>query len=809
MKNRFLPHIIAIIVFFVISLVYFFPQIEGKTLRQSDIQHSRGMSKEIIEYREETGEEPLWTNRMFSGMPAYLISMRQPNNILRYIHMVVTSKELRPAIHVMLYMVGFYLLLVLFGVNPWLSITGALAYGFSTYFIVILVPGHLTKAMALGYMPMIIGAVYFAFRKNAVLGGALTGLFLGLQLVANHLQITYYTFYILLIFTIFELFRIIKENETKKLLKTASFLILGAILAVGVNIVNIWTVMEYSPYTLRGPSELTADDEDRTTGLDKSYATNWSYGVDETFNLLIPNFKGGASDRLIINEDTETFDYLSRTFGPQNAVNLINQNPYLFIQYWGTQPSTAGPVYIGAVVIFFFVFGMFFIKGNVKWWLFIVVVLSLLLAWGKNFMAFTDFFLDYVPGYNKFRTVSMILVMAQLAMPLLGFLALQKLFSGDYVKNEAIKAIKYSTYIVGGLCLLFIVAPGISNLNAPVDEFLTSQGQSGIVSALEEDRANLLRADAFRSLIFVLLPALLIYLWSIKKIKPGIFLIALPVLILSDLWPVNKRYLNEETFVPKHQVRNAFNATSADAQILQDNELYFRVFDQTPADPFASSRSSYFHNDIGGYHGAKIRRYQEIYDAYIKEGNEDILNMLNTKYLIVRDQQANEPVALRRDNPLGNAWFVKDYILVDDADEEISALGTINPEETAVVSKKFESLLKDYSSVDSIQGEIRLLTYAPNKLEYEYSTQTDQLAVFSEIYYPEGWRVSINGEEADYFRVNYILRAMVVPEGSGKIVFEFHPNSYYTGNTIAFVSSIFLVLFLGFGWYDDRKKRTI
>ncbi len=801
-----MPHAIAILIFIIIPSLYFPPMFQGKELSQSDMKGYLGMSREIKDYKEETGEVALWTNSMFGGMPAYLIEMKIPNNILLKVYRVFSFQAGRPVVHIFLYMFGFYILLLLFGINPWLSIIGGIAYGFSSYLFIILEPGHITKAIALGYMPMIIGSVFYTFRKDFIIGAVLTSIFVGLQLIANHLQITYYTLLILIIFGVFELVTVIKNNNYSRLIRAVGALIVAVIIAVSVNIVNFWSVLEYSEYSLRGPTELTAESEDQTTGLSKPYATNWSYGIDETFNLLIPNFKGGSSGKLLADRDSKTFDHLAKTSGPQNAAQVINQNGYFFTQYWGTQPGTSGPVYIGAVLIFLFVFGMFFMNGPIKWWLFTVVVFSILLSWGRNFMFLTDIFLDHFPGYNKFRTVSMILVMAELAIPLLAILSVNKMLFGEYKKKELLTSIKYSLYIVGGIALLFALFPGMSDLNSPKDEILTEQGARDLVNVMKEDRADLLRKDAFRSLVFVLLTAALLYIYSLKKIKHVPFYIALGLLILIDLWPVNKRYLNDENFVSARLTETPFQPNAADLEILKDKTLSYRVYDMTAGNPMSSSRASYFHKSLGGYHGAKMRRYQEVYTQHIEgEYDKEVLDMLNTKYLINRDPSSGQAIAVRRNTNLGNAWFISDYKIVEDADQEMELLDDFDPSTEALVDKRFQIYLEDTRFQEDSNASIELVDYAPNRLEYEYSTATTQIAVFSEIYYPKGWEVSINGLEVPHFRVNYILRGLVVPEGEGTILFEFKPDSYFIGAKVALIGSILIVLMAAGAVYYSVK----
>ncbi len=810
-KSRFsvLPHIVAILIFLLIPSLYFPPMFQGKELSQSDIQGYQGMAREIKDYNEETGEVALWTNSMFGGMPAYFIEMKKPNNILTKVHRIFSFQEGRPLIHIFLYMLGFYILLLLFGINPWLGIVGAIAYGFSSYLFIILEPGHITKAIALGYMPMIIGSVYYTFRKDFIIGAVLTSIFVGLQLIPNHLQITYYTLMILIVFGIFELIQVIKNNTYTRFIRAIAALIVAVIISVSVNIVNFWSTIDYSEYSLRGPTELTDQPEDQTKGLSKTYVTDWSYGIGETLNLLIPNFKGGASSILMADRDSKTFDFLARSSGPQNAVQIINQSPYFFTQYWGEQPGTSGPVYIGAVVIFLFVFGMFFLKGPVKWWLFVVVVLSILLSWGKNFMFLTELFLDYFPGYNKFRTVSMTLVMAELAMPLLAILAVNKMLFSEYKKKELLKALKNSLYIVGGITLLFALFPNISDLSSSRDELLIEQGARDLVNVIREDRADLVRKDSFRSLIFVLLGAGLLYIYSLGKMKHATFYIALGLIILIDLWPVNKRYLNDDNFVSGRASETPYQPTAADVEILKDKALSYRVYDLSVGNPISSSRASYFHKSVGGYHGAKMRRFQEVYDRHIKgEFDPEVLDMLNTKYIIQRNPSTGQTTVVQRPTHLGNAWFVSDYEIVENADEEIARLGSFDPSSTALIDQRYELYVEGMEFQKDKEATIELVDYTPNRLEYEFSTNSSQIAVFSEIYYPRGWEASINGKEVSHFRVNYLLRGLTVPEGEGTILFEFRPDSYFIGAKVALAGSIIIVLMvIGTIYYAVKIKR--
>jgi hypothetical protein len=807
MKKQFLrdlvPHAVAIIVFFLISLLYFNPMLEGKQLGQSDIRQYEGMAREKKQYEKETDKPVLWTNSMFGGMPTYLIGTpKSPEIFLQTNRIFNLYGKMRPLSFLFLYLLGFYIALIIFRVNPWISIIGAVAFAFSSYFFIILEAGHTSKAIAIGYMPPVIAGVYLAFRKKIVLGCAITGLFLTLQLLINHLQITYYTLLMILVLGIFELIRAIGEKQIKQFILSGSALLLVAILAVGTNLTILWTTYEYGKHSIRGKSELTGD-QDQTSGLDKSYATQWSYGIDETFTLLIPNFKGGSSTGSL-TEKSETYKLFRDARGPAYAKQIIKALPL----YWGTQPFTGGPVYVGAVVLFFFVFGLFAYHGKLKWWLVTITILSILLAWGKNFMVLTDLFLDYFPGYNKFRTVTMILVIAEFAIPLLAFLALQDFFAGKIKKEDFMKGLKYGLISLGGLALIFALFPGMFSYTGPGDDPYLSQGSSAFIDALIADRKRMLQTDAVRSLIFILLSATLLYLCYRRKIEKKIFFPALAILILVDMWTVDKRYLNNDDFVPGRQAQVPFQPLEADLIIQQDTSLHYRVFDLT-ANPFLSARASYFHNSLGGYHGAKMERYQELIDYHLTKNNMAVINMLNTKYFIIPSGQGPPEVQMNP-NALGNAWFVKTYRIVDNADEEIQALSNFDPANEAIIDARYNQYLEGFNQVYDSAAYIRLTQYHPDRLLYEYQAGTDQLAVFSEIYYDKGWSAYIDGKLHPHFRANYILRAMVLPAGHHIVEYKFEPKSYYTGKKIAGITSVglLLLILLGFGFEIRNYVKT-
>ncbi|MGM0498341.1 MAG: YfhO family protein, partial [Bacteroidota bacterium] len=815
---RIIPHVIALVLFIIISYTYFTPLLEGKSIKQSDIDQYKGNSKELKEHREKTGEEALWTNRLFGGMPAYFIGTTFENNYVKKIDSLFKIGS-RPASFLILYLLGFYVALLLMGVNPWLSLIGAFAYAFSSYFFIIIAAGHNTKAIAIAYMAPLIASIIYTYRRKLYLGLALTGIFLALIIKANHPQITYYAGITVIIYAIFEFFRALKEKQITRFVKISLLLLLPLVLAVGSNMGRLWTTLEYNEFSMRGESELEQDQNNQTSGLDKDYATKWSYGIDETFTLLIPNYKGGSSQGELSNE-SNTYKALKKNNVPTGRAKQFVKNAPL---YHGNQPFTSGPVYVGALVFFLFVFSLYIVKGPIKWWVIAASVLAVMLAWGNNFMPLTNFFMEYVPGYNKFRAVSTTLVVVEFTVPLFAFLGLKQFFDNKISKEHFLKALKNSVYILGGICLLFILMPGIFQ-----DFAGNSDGQlpGWLSEPLREDRKSLLRQDAFRSLIFILMGAGVLWAFYYKKLKYKYVIGLLGILILIDMWPVNKRYLNDENFASKQEVKNPFPKSQADQYILQDNEQYFRVLNVT-VDIFNDASTSYYHNSIGGYHGAKLQRYQDMIEYHIQneiqnvsktlEGDnarqhldqtlkdQEVLNMLNMKYIIYR----KDARPIRNQHRLGNAWFVDDYELVPGAMDEIKALNDFDPAKTAIIDQRFEDELKEVKQLTKdTSGHISLTHYEPNHLKYEYQADSKQLAVFSEVYYPKGWKIFIDGEETELFRANYILRAATIPAGEHEIEMKFKPKSYYMGEKVSGYSSIILILFLigvigfeGYRWY--------
>jgi len=794
------PHFLAIVVFISVTFLYFPPLLEGKVIRQGDIMQFAGMSKEINDFREETKIEPLWTNSMFGGMPAYQISVIYKNNVAKKINNVISLKFPVPAVYMFLALLGFYILMLVLGANVWIAVAGAFAFAFSSYFFIIEAAGHNSKAHAMTFMAPMVAGIILAYRGKYILGAAVFALFLALQLNANHLQITYYTAIIILIYAIVEFIFAIKEKTLIKFSKASTILAVVAVIAFFTNFTNMLLTYEYGKVSTRGKSELTLNVADQTTGLDKSYILNdYSYGIDEIFNLFIPNFKGGGNSD--VGTNSESFKWFQQNNVP-NANQIVENMP----TYWGNQLFTSGPVYIGAVVIFLFILGLFVIRGRLKWWIIAATILSVFLAWGKNMEWFSTIFINYFPGYNKFRTVSMILVIAELTIPLLAMVAFIKVLKGEFDSKKINKQLLYSLYITGGFALIFVLLPGLFyNFTSPNDSRLG--WPDTLLNALIADRQSLLRADAFRSMAFVALTAGLIWFIIKNKIKPVWASVILAVLFLLDLGIVGKRYLNSDNFVSKREAKQPYTPSEADLAILQDTALNFRVLNLT-VDPFRDASTSYFHKSIGGYHGAKLKRYQELVDYQISKNNMQVLNMLNTKYFIAPGEN-KQPVPQINPEALGNAWFVDSVLIVPNADAEITALTALNPKTKAIVDKRFENLISKNYITDSV-ARIALIEYQPNHLIYQSSTKSDQLAVFSEIYYDKGWNAYIDGMLTPHLRANYVLRAMQVPSGVHKIEFKFEPKSYKTGESISLASSIVLVLLLisafGYEIYKYYKK---
>jgi hypothetical protein len=803
------PHLIVILLFVGISFAYFSPVMQGKVLDMPDIKHWKGMSKEVQDFREDTGEEALWTNSMFSGMPAYQISTKSNANLIQYVVKAISLGIPRPANLLFLYLLGFYLLLLSVKVDYRLSAVGAIAFAFSSYFFIIIMAGHMTKAHAIAYVPMVVAAVLYTYRGRIFLGGVLTALAVALELYANHLQITYYLVLVLILIGIVQFVKDLKANNISSFAKRSGVLVLAALLASGTAVTRLSTTMEYGKESTRGKSELTNNLDNKTSGLDKDYATSWSYGIAETFTLLIPNFYGGASQGELTT-DSETYQAIKRA---PNAKQLIKQLPL----YWGTQPFTSGPTYAGSIVMFLFIFGLLFVKSEMRVWILLATIMSIMLAWGKNFMPLTDLFLEYFPGYNKFRAVSMILVIAEFTLPLLGFVALNKFLSEDnedyetdkkvkdiktqkvshaLVKSKKLISLNLAFYIAGGITLVFALIPNLFfDFAGGQDDSLAKSGWP--IDALQADRAGLLSADAWRSFIFIALTFGTMWMFLKNKFSSKYVILIVGVLVLADMWTVNKRYLNDDNFARKSKVEIPYQATVADQQIFRDTDPNFRVFNQSVS-TFNDASTSYFHKSIGGYHGAKLKRYQELIENHISKGNMAVLNMLNTKYFITPKGQAQQ-------NPgtMGNAWFINEINMVPNADAEIASLNGFNPANTAIVDVRFSEQIID--GLDNSGSSITLAEYKPNYLKYNSTTSKNGIAIFSEIYYDKGWNAYVDGELKPHFRANYVLRGMQIPAGNHVVEFKFEPVVYHLSERIAFTSSIILLLLLTFVSVKELK----
>lgn len=784
------PHIIIIVLFALISFAYFSPIIEGKRIDGHDVKTWIGMSKEISDFRDSSGNEALWTNSMFSGMPAYQISVKYSSNLVRYIDKVISLGFPRPANLLFLYLLGFYLLLLSLKVDYRVAAVGAIAYAFSSYFFIIIQAGHMTKAHAIAYLPMVVASVIYTYRGKLLLGGTLTALTVALELYSNHLQITYYLIFILIFIGLYQLFQDYKSQNLPSFFKRSAVLILAALLGTGTCFTRLKTTMDYGKDSTRGKSELTSNIENKTKGLDKDYATQWSYGIAETMTLLIPNFHGGASQGEL-STNSETYNALKRS---PNAKKIIKSLPL----YWGDQPIVSGPTYAGAIVIFLFLLSLFLLKGRFKYWILSLTVLSIFLAWGKNFMPLTELFLDFFPGYNKFRAVSMILIVAEFTLPLLAFLALNNFIFSDADKLSKQKSLKNAFFITSSITLLFALVPNIFfDFVGFNDSMLASNGWP--VEALQSDRASMLSNDAWRSFFFILLAFLSLFFFLKHKVSSNNVILIFAVLLLFDMWTINKRYLNDSHFIRSSKVKIPYKASQADNFILSDNDPNFRVFNQSVS-TFNDASTSYFHKSIGGYHGAKLKRYQELIDSHISKGNMQVLNMLNTKYFILQNGKVN-----RNPNVLGNAWFIKDTKIVENADDEILALNNFDASSIAIIDKRFKSLIKEFSS-DSLSS-IKLDEYQPNYLKYSSSSKENQIAVFSEVYYDKGWNSYIDGELVSHFRANYILRAMNIPKGNHTIEFRFEPEIFKIGERISLASSILLIFSLIFVSVRELKLK--
>lgn len=798
------PHILILLGFVIISLAYFSPVLQGKSIFQSDIVHYIGMSKQQKDFKQATGEETYWTNSAFGGMPTYQLGAQYPNNYIKKLDLALRFLP-RPADYLFLYFIGFYILLLVLKVDLKLAALGALAFGFSTYLIIILGVGHNSKAHAIAYMPLVLSGILLTFRKHYIIGFLLTTLALALELVANHPQMTYYLMLLVLVLGIAYIIDAYKKQELPHYFKSVGILVFAVVLAVGLNATGFLATQEYAKESTRGQSELTINPDgspkEVTSGLDRDYITEYSYGILETFNLFIPRFMGGGSHE-DVGKDSESYQFfLKQGVPPLEAREYAKQTP----TYWGDQTIVEAPAYIGAVVIFLFVFALFLVKGRLKWWLVGGSLLSLILSYGDSqpFKFITDFFIDYVPLYNKFRAVSSIQVILELCIPVLAIFGLVRLFNNFNKDEEKLKALKFTIIITAGLAVVFLLfKSSLFNFVGGSDGYYRQNFGQQFMDALIADRKTFFTEDTLRTLVLVLLSAGTIYLFLKKKLSETKVIMAFAVLIVIDLVGVDRRYVNNDDFVPSIKMNKPYQATEVDKAIMQDPE-HFRVYDLVSRAP---AKASYFYNSLTGYHAAKLKRYNELYDFYISKNNINVLNMLNTKYIIAEDEEGN-PFPYTNPDANGNAWFVENIKLVNSANEEILALDSLDTKKEAVMMAEngYASFLKDDIMIDTT-ATITVEVYEPNYIKYKSKSAVDGFAVFSEIYYKEGWNAYVDGQLTPYSRVNYVLRGMNVPAGEHVIEFKFEPEVVKTGSRIALASSIIFVLLLIGGLFYNFKN---
>lgn len=799
LKGKALPHIIAISIFLIVTLVFYYPIIfEGKVLNQNDINQGVASNSEITEYRESTGEQILWTNSMFGGMPSYLISVRwDGDKILRTLQKIYYLGIPSPAGENFSMFLSFYILLLVFGVRPYMAIAGALVFGLSTFFMVSIEAGHMWKIRAIAYAPLVIAGIHTVYRGKYIRGFAFLALAMALEVNANHPQITYYLGFIIAIYGLVELYYSFKEKRLPHFAKASIIAILAVTIGIGANIGKLWSAYEYGNYSIRGKSELTSN-EQSSGGLDRDYAFDWSGGIAETLTLLVPNYVGGASGQFN-GTKSKTADALRRNNIPAQQIDQYERG---LLGYWGPQPFTSGPAYLGAIVCFLFVVAFYYTDTKLKIWLVSASLLGILLSWGKNFEALNYFMFDHFPGYNKFRAVTMAITISLISMPLFAFIGLDKLTREKYDRITQ-KKLLIAFGIIGVVVLIILLFPNIPPVQGDLPSWLQS--------AVKADRQSIVRSDALRSLLFIILSIVFLASFFYKRIKYAALSFSLIFILFLDLGLVDKRFFEGDKFIKKR--KNIFlQETPADKKILKDNSHY-RVFNIQ--NPFNEARTSAHHHSIGGYHGAKMRRYQDLISNHLNgelqsivsekrltPENTKTLSMLNAKYIIAG---TSENAVITNPNANGNAWFVSKIKPVKSPDEEIASLATINPATEAVIDEeKFEipELIYDTSS------NIVLTKYHPDHLEYKSNSEEKGFALFSEIFYPKGWKAYIDDKEVDIVRANYVLRGLSIPAGKHKIEFKFEPRVFYVGNRITLISAILLlIVIVGTVLYEIRQLK--
>ena len=798
--KQIIPHIVSLSLFVVVALMYFNPVLKGKKISQSDITQHIGMAKEVNDFRKATSEEPYWAESAFSGMPTYPIGTYFPNDYITSLDRFIRFLP-RPADYLFLYFLSFYILLLAFKVDWKIAIVGSLAFGFSTYLIIIFGAGHNSKAHAIAYMPLVLAGIVFIFKKRYLLGFIVTSIATALEIKANHPQMTYYLLFAILILGVVELIDAIQKNKTKQFITQSSIIIVAMLLAVGVNSSRLLATKEYADVSTRGKTALTINPDgtkkEVTTGLSKEYITQFSYGKAETFNLFVPRYMGGGTVESL-DEKSNTYQYVSSIAGSKQADGFTKQ----VYTYWGNQLIVEAPAYIGAVMLFLFFLGVFILKGKYKYWLVASSVFAILMSWGKNFQFLTNFFIDYVPLYNKFRAVSSFQVIAELCIPLLGFLAVREFFFSKIEKKQKQIALKKALYSSVGLIVVgLLYALAFSTFEGIRDASYSEY--EGLLDAVKADRLSMLYSDSFRSIVLIGVGFVVLWLFLKQQLKYTTSIIAFAVLILFDLVQVNLRYVNGDDFKEARAIDKPFKASTADLQILKDKSHY-RVANFS-TDPFQDGRTSYFHKSIGGYHAAKMGRYQDLIEFQLSKQNMQVYNMLNTKYFIIPGDNG-EVIAQQNPDANGNAWFVKNINYVQTADQEIRALDSTQTKNIAIVNENNIYKKINFSlEVDSL-AYIKLTEYSLNSLTYETSSKFDEFSVFSEIYYKNGWKSYIDGELQPYTNVNYVLRGMEIPKGKHIIKFKFEPSVIKTGSIISLISYALMVL-IPVSWFFYYKKK--
>ncbi len=804
--KAFFTHFFVAVFFVIVALAYFSPVLQGKVIEQSDIKLFVGMAKEQNDFRKQNdGQEPYWTNSAFGGMPTYQLGAYYPHDYVKKLDTFIRFLP-RPADYLFLYFIGFYILLSCMKVDYRLAIVGALAFGFSTYLIIIFGAGHNAKAHALGYLPMLLGGIILVFRKKYLWGFVLTAIAMALEIRANHYQMTYYFMFLVLILGLVYLVEAIRKKYLKHFFASVGILLVAVTIGIAANATGLMATKEYADWSTRGASKLSVKPDglpkEKSTGLDKEYITQWSYGVSESLNLFVPRLFGGATFENL-GEDSKTYDFLiDQGLQRKRALDFSSQ----VRTYWGDQPITSGPAYIGAIIFFLFILGLFLVEKKAKWWLFSGVLMSLLLSWGKNFSLLTDFMIDYFPLYNKFRAVSSIQVILELCAPVLAMLALVALFNPSIEKTKKMKALKIAFTSVMGLCVALFVFKGTFSFEGPGDRMLKANYGDELYALIKLDRKAIYNNDLFRSFMFVVLATIPLWFYLKGMLKQNLVIITLGALIVFDLVGVDLRYVNKDNFVSRRAMNQPFKETVLDKQIKKDNGIY-RVFDQSEG--LSGARTAYFHHSISGYHAAKPAGIQDLFDYQLAKGNMEVLNMLNVKYVVQQDEEGRSYPATNPEAN-GNAWFITELKKVTSADEEMNSLQGLASKKVAIVNTKDFSNINRFAFRTDSTSVITLTDYKANHLTYASDNTYAGVAVFSEMYYANGWNAYIDGIVQDHFRVNYVLRALRIPEGKHTVEFKFEPAVVQTGSKITLASSILLALVvlggIGFTFWKSRRK---